>query len=241
MSTRYDRQIPLIGKDGQEKLAHAKVGVAGCGGLGTTLVTNLASAGVGTLVIADGDVPEITNLNRQFVYREDSDDRKAELLAQWAMEVNPDVCAIPFTERLDDDNIGAVFGDCDVIVDCLDRISTRMVVNRFAVSSGKTLVHGGVSGYTGQVTVVVPGETPCLECLYGDVKDAPAGTVTPSIGAMVTNIASMEAVQVLQLLTGTGSPLAGRMLSINMCCPETEIYEVCRRDSCRVCGRRARL
>ena len=149
MSTRYDRQIPLIGKDGQEKLAHAKVGVAGCGGLGTTLVTNLASAGVGTLVIADGDVPEITNLNRQFVYREDSDDRKAELLAQWAMEVNPDLCAIPFTERLDDDNIGAVFGDCDVIVDCLDRISTRMVVNRFAVSSGKTLVHGGVSGYTG--------------------------------------------------------------------------------------------
>lgn len=238
MSTRYDRQIPVFGKDGQDALAHAAVGVAGCGGLGTSVVTALASAGVGTIIIADGDTPDITNLNRQFVFREDSEGNKSELLAQWAMEVNPDVSAVPFPEYLNEDNLGAVFGDCTVIADCLDRTDTRLMLNRFAVDSGKTLVHGGVSGYTGQVTAVVPGITPCLECLYGDRKDTSGDVPTPSVGAMVLYIASMEALQILQILTGTGSPLIGKLFSADMEVPEVCICGISRKDSCPVCGGR---
>lgn len=237
MSTRYDRQILMIGEEGQSKLTQAKVGVAGCGGLGTSLVTNLASAGVGTLIIADSDIPDITNLNRQFVYREGSEANKAELLAQWASEVNPEICAIPFIRHLDESNMDEVFGECDIIADCLDSIDSRLALNRFAVSSGKTLVHCGVSGYAGQVTVVVPGRTPCLECLYGATSEkARSPTHVPSIGAMVMNVASMESVQVLQIITGTGAPLVGRMLSFDLDVPEADIFDIRRNPSCKVCG-----
>ncbi len=241
MSTRYDRQIPLFGKDGQDALAHAVVGVAGCGGLGTSVVTSLASAGVGTLIIADGDIPDITNLNRQFVYREGQEENKSELLAQWAMEVNPDISAVPFPEHLNECNTEAVFGECSIIVDCLDRMETRLMLNRFAVKSGKMLVHGGVSGYTGQVTVVVPGTTPCLECLYGEVKDTSGDVPTPSVGAMVSQIASAEALQVIQIITGTGSPLIGKLFTADMEVPEVCICGISRKDSCPVCGGRKSL
>lgn len=216
MATRYDRQLPLWGEGGQRRLKDAVVGVAGCGGLGTTLLTNLASAGVGHLVIADGDVPDITNLNRQFVYREGQGDKKAVILRDWLLSVNPEIEVTVFTERLDSGNMPKVYGGCDMLVDCLDRIDTRKILNGYALSSGKTLVHAGVAGFTGQLTVVVPGSTPGLDDIYRNVRDAPPGTVTPSVGSMVSTMASMEATQVIQLITGKGSPFIGRMLFVDL-------------------------
>lgn len=234
MPTRYDRQVPLIGEEGQRRLSESVVGIAGCGGLGTTVVTNLASAGVGHLVIADGDVPDVTNLNRQFVYREGSEDEKSVLLAQWAREVNPGVDVTSFPERLTDGNIGSVLGKCGILVDCLDSLDARRLLNRYAVRSGKTLVHAGVTGYTGQATVVVPGRTPCLECLYRGVRVPPSAP--PSLGAMVTHLASLEALQVVQIVTGTGSPLVGKMEVVDMSVPDVSIVPVERDPSCPVCS-----
>ncbi len=223
---RYSRQMPLFGDVGQEKLRKATVGVAGCGGLGTTLLTNLASAGVGTLVIADGDVPDVTNLNRQFVYREGESAPKADVLKGWLMSVNPNVEVIAFHESLDEDNLDAVFHDCDILVDCLDRISTRKVLNRYAVRSNKPLVHAGVAGYTGQLTVVIPGRTPDLEQIYEKISDAPAGTVTPSVGSMVSTMASLEATQVIQMITSTGSPFIGKMLIVDLNCGSIDVIDL---------------
>ena len=224
--SRYSRQIALFGEEGQEKLCKAKVGVAGCGGLGTTLLTNLASAGVGTLVIADGDVPDVSNLNRQFVYREGETDSKAELLKTWLTSVNPDAKVIAFCGVLNEDNLDSVFHNCDILVDCLDRISTRKILSRYAVRTGKPLVHAGVTGFTGQLTVVIPGKTPDLEQIYDKVSDAPAGTVTSSVGSMVSTMASLEATQVIQLITSTGAPFIGKMLLIDLNCGSIDVIDL---------------
>ncbi len=223
---RYFRQSPLFGDEGQEKLRNAKVGVAGCGGLGTTLLTNLASAGVGNLMVADGDVPDITNLNRQFVYREGESGHKADLMKEWLTSVNPNIKVIAFNEFLSEDNLDQLFHDCDILVDCLDRISTRKILSRYAVRTGKPLVHAGVTGFTGQLTVVIPGKTPDLEQIYEKIADAPAGTVTPSVGSMVSTLASLEATQVIQMITSTGTPFIGKMLMIDLNCGSFDIIDL---------------
>ncbi len=223
---RYFRQSPLFGDEGQEKLRNAKVGVAGCGGLGTTILTNLASAGVGNLMIADGDVPDITNLNRQFVYREGESGHKADLMKEWLTSVNPNIKVIAFNEFLSEDNLDQLFHDCDILVDCLDRISTRKILSRYAVRTGKPLVHAGVTGFTGQLTVVIPGKTPDLEQIYEKIADAPAGTVTPSVGSMVSTLASLEATQVIQMITSTGTPFIGKMLMIDLNCGTFDIIDL---------------
>lgn len=224
MSTRYDRQKLLFGEECHDKLREAVVGVAGCGGLGTTVVTNLASAGVGHLVLVDGDVPDITNLNRQFVYREGQDEPKAKLLAKWANEVNPEITVESHADWLDESNMDSFFGKCDLVVDCLDNLPVRMILNRYCVDTGKILVHAGVTGYTGQLTVVVPGKTPDLESIYKGV--AIPKIVPPSLGSMVGTLASLEATQVIQMITGTGSPFIGRMLVIDMESGDIDILQL---------------
>ena len=214
MPSRYDRQVLLFGEEGQKKLAEAKVGIAGCGGLGTVVVTNLASAGVGSMIIADKDVPDITNLNRQFVYREGDEESKADLLSQWACDLNPEVAVDYYEGELNEFTLPALFEDCDILVDCLDNMETRMLLNDFAMESGKILVHAGVTGYAGQVTVIVPGKTPGLEEIYRYVK--PSAGTPPSVGSMVSLIGSLEATQVIQMITGTGSPFVGKLATVDL-------------------------
>lgn len=237
MNGRYIRQIPIIGEKGQKRLQEARIGVAGCGGLGTTVVTNLASAGVGHLTIVDSDIPDESNLNRQFVYRERDTRPKANILAEWARSINPAVTVNPIVGELDETSVETVFNDCDIIVDCLDDYGTRLMLNRYAVRRRKTLVHAGVTAYHGQVTVVIPGVTPCLECIYRNLpRSKPTGPI-PSIGSMVTMIASLEATQVIQTVTGTGSPFIGKMATIDLEEGYLDSFEICRDPECPVCSR----
>ncbi len=214
MSTRYDRQIPLIGEEGQEKLRSARVGIAGCGGLGNIVATDLAAAGVGHLKLVDGDKPDVTNLNRQFVFREGDKRGKADLLAAWVRDLNSDVDVDFCSEWIMDLTVDRLFKDCDVIVDCLDDMASRMVLDRYACDTGKALVHAGVSGFNAQVTVVIPGKTQTLRNIYEKVRVDEKSV--PSLSAMVTMVGSVEALQVIQVVTGTGSPLVGRMMVIDM-------------------------
>lgn len=230
MNARYGRQIPIVGAEGMERIRGTTVGVVGCGGLGTTLATSLAAAGIGGLVLIDGDRPEITDLNRQFAYREGTTSSKAHELSRWLSSVNPQVAVEAHAEHLDAGNTGLLSG-CDILADCLDNMRSRKLLNRFAVDSGKPLVHAGVSHLHGQVTVVIPGRTPCLECLFGDTDDEDA-----SISAAVMLIASAEAMEVLKLAAGTGEPLAGRILTVNLGGNAFEVTEVRRDPSCAVCG-----
>ncbi|MDD2626243.1 MAG: HesA/MoeB/ThiF family protein [Candidatus Methanomethylophilus sp.] len=234
MSTRYDRQLPLIGAAGQEKLRQAAVGIIGCGGLGTNVVTALAAAGVGKLVLVDGSEPELSNLNRQFVFREGVRGNKAVLLAEWAGSLSPVTKVTACPEELTADHVPAALEQCGILVDCLDTIAARRMLNRYVLNTRRTLVHAGVAGWQGQVTVIVPGRTPCLECLFRAVKD-PA--VVPTIGAAVSAIGALEAAQVLMLLTGTGQPLIGRLLVLDIAAGTAETVPVTSDPYCCACGR----
>ena len=235
---RHDRQMRVFGEDGQNKIAGAVVGIVGCGGLGTNVATALTVAGVGRLVLMDPDRPEITNLNRQYVYcdRLDEGRPKAEILAEWVRSRDPSVDAESHAVAFSRETQG-LLDDCDVLVDCLDSISGRMELNRYAVESGKPLVHGGIDGFIGQLAVCIPGRTSCLFCMMGNVPDQKAAPA--SIGAVVSTVGSMEAAEVLKLITGR-EETAGSFLSMDLESWRFQRIAFERDPACPVCGSRPR-
>ncbi len=235
---RHDRQMRVFGEDGQRRMAEAVVGIIGCGGLGTNVATALTVAGVGRLVLMDPDRPEITNLNRQYVYcdRLDESRPKAELLAEWVRSrdasVEVEAHATAFSRETQ-----YLLDDCDILVDCLDTMAGRMELNRYSVESGKPLVHGGIDGFIGQLAVCIPGRTPCLHCMMGSVPERRGKPV--SIGAVVSTVGSMEAAEVLKLITGR-EETAGSFLSMDLESWRFQRIAFERDPACPVCGSRPR-
>lgn len=233
---RHDRQLEAFGEVGQRRISEAVVGIIGCGGLGTNVATALTVAGVGRLVLMDPDSPEITNLNRQYVYcdRLDESRPKAELLAEWVRSrdasVEVEAHATVFSRETQH-----LLDDCDILVDCLDTMAGRMELNRYSVESGKPLVHGGIDGFIGQLAVCIPGRTPCLHCMMGSVPERRSTPV--SIGAVVSTVGSMEAVEVLKLITGREGT-AGRFLSMDLEHWRFQTVEFEKDRDCPVCGPR---
>lgn len=209
---RYSRQIPLIGHEGQARLKASSVMVAGLGGLGSAASIYLAAAGVGRLVLVDNGVVELSNLNRQILYGvSDLGKPKPQAAAERLKEINPNVEAIPVYGSVNERLLEAY--DVDVYVDAFDNWEARFVLDRVAWRKGKPLVHGGVRGFYGQVTVVKPRETPCLRSLIRQAareeSPLPIFPTTPGI------IGLIEALEALKLLLGIGKPLVNRILVYN--------------------------
>ena len=213
MNGRYSRQIPVFGEEGQARIQSARVGIAGCGGLGVNVATQLAMAGVGAFVLADDQMPDITNLNRQFIYAASDFTPKCETCAQWMLMLNPVMEVECHAERITSETY-RMFEGCDVIVDCLDNMESRMILSDASEELGIPLVHGGISGMNGQIAVCIPGETPSLREILGTVP-GDEGEI-PAFGAAVSVIAGMEATEVLKLISGTGSPAKGRLIAIDL-------------------------
>jgi len=229
---RYLRQIPILGEEGQHKLGSSRVAVVGLGGLGCNVITHLASAGVKDLVIADGGSVDISDLNRQFIYTdEDVGSKKAERAAKWITRTNPDAVVRVIDRSVDNDNIDAI-GECDIIMDCLDNRSSRMILNRYALRNNIKLVHGGVESMFGQVTVVIPRETPCLECILPDNDSKEIPSVSPMVGI----IGAVQAMEAIKVLTGTGSALAGKLLTIDATDNSYRVLDVKRKENCGCCS-----
>lgn len=213
MIGRFDRQLPVFGEEGQERIMSARVAIAGCGGLGVNVITQLAIAGVSNFVLADPQAPDITNLNRQFIYTAADYRPKAEVAAQWILALNPLADIEVHNEPVTVDN-RAIFAGCDIIVDCLDNFGSRMVLSDLSEEMGVPLVHAGVTGTEGQIAVCIPGSTPSLRDMIGTMAD-PEGVV-PSVGAAVSVIASMEALEVLKVISGIGTDTAGKLVTVDM-------------------------
>lgn len=211
--SRFERQIPIIGEEGQSKLMQAKVGVAGCGGLGVHVITSLTMAGVCGFVLCDHDVPDVTNLNRQFIYYAGDMRPKSVISAEWILALNPVADVQAIGEPITADNLD-MFAGCDVIIDCLDSFEVRMYLDDFSQRSGIPLVHAGISGFNGQLYVSVPGKTPSLRQVLGNMRD-PEGPV-PSLGASVAAMAGMEALQALLVISGKGSPCEGVLTTVDL-------------------------
>ena len=157
----------MLGEAGQERLKAARVLIAGAGGLGTVIATYLAAAGIGTLRIADCDVVEASNLNRQILHwGKDVGRAKTASVAEKLSALNALIQVEEITRRIDEASIDAVAADCDLIVDAMDNFPTRYLLNRTALRKGVPFIHGAVRGLQGQATTVIPGKTPCLRCLF---------------------------------------------------------------------------
>lgn len=209
---RYERQmlLPQIGEAGQQKLAASVVTVIGCGGLGSPVLTYLACAGVGTLRIVDCDRVSESNLNRQFLHGEQSIGLEKTASAMHTLRsLNSRIRIEPVQMAVDDGNIGTAIQGCEVVVDCADNAATRLVVNKACIRAGIPLVEGGINGFTGFV-LCVDADHACLGCLgYGRAQKR--GPV-PVLGATAGVIGSLQAMECLKLLTGTGEPLFGTLL-----------------------------
>lgn len=211
--SRFERQMPIVGDEGQRRIMSAKVGVAGCGGLGVHVITALAEAGVCRFVLCDHDVPDITNLNRQFIYAAGDMRPKSMISAEWVLALNPAADVEAVCEPVSDGNQD-MFAGCDAIVDCLDSFEARMLLDDYSQRSGIPLIHAGVSGMHGQLYVSIPGRTPGLRDVLGTARD-PEGTV-PSVGAAVMAIAGMEALEAIRVVSGIGSSCEGVLTTVDL-------------------------
>ncbi|WP_456365344.1 ThiF family adenylyltransferase [Thermococcus sp.] len=222
---RYDRQIMLIGEEGQEKLKAATVAVAGVGGLGSPVAYYLTAAGIGRIILIDSEKPELSNLNRQILHwEEDLGKRSKSESAAWKLKrFNSDVEVIARAERLTAENVGRVVGDADVVVDCLDNFETRFLLDDFAAEKGIPLVHGAVEGTYGQVTTIVPGKTRRLREVFKNVRRSGK---FPIIGATAGVVGSIQAMEVIKLLTGIGEPLLNRLLIVDLAHNGFEVVEL---------------
>lgn len=207
---RYDRQImiPELGRAGQEKLKKAKVVVAGAGGLGSAVLTYLAVAGVGTIRIVDGDKVELSDLNRQTLHWDKDVGREKVDSAKGKLEsLNGDIRVEAVGEVITEENVFALVDDCP-IVDALDNLATRHLLNRVAVRRNLPLFHGAVYGFEGRATTIIPGKTPCLRCLYQGVLP---GKI-PVVGVAPAVIGCIQATEVIKYIVGIGDLLANRLL-----------------------------
>ena len=227
--SRYDRQIPVIGEEGQRRLAQSSVAVIGCGGLGNTVATMLAEAGVGRLVLIDPDTPCGSNLNRQFVFRDGDGRPKALALAEWVFDLNPSVKVDVMVSDFRSCDL-----DCDVVVDCLDSISARLELSDLCFSRDIPLVHAAVGPREGQLATCVPGRTACLRCMLALCRDASGNT--PAIGAVVSTIAAMEAWEAIRLIIGEEPASLGHLVTVDMDSFFTDRIRILPEPSCRFCG-----
>jgi len=216
--TRYARHvlIPGVGREGQERLAAARVLVVGAGGLGSPALLYLAAAGVGTIGVVDADVVELTNLHRQVIHSDaDLGRPKTESAEAAVHRVNPHVEVIRHDVLLDSTNALDVIRDYDVVVDGTDNFPTRYLVNDACVLLGKPHVWGSILRFDGQVSVWWKGHGPCYRCVFpeppppGAVPSCAEGGV---FGVLCAAIGSVQSTEAIKLLLGIGEPLTGRLL-----------------------------
>jgi molybdopterin-synthase adenylyltransferase len=208
---RYGRQMRIEGwgEKGQAKLRASTVFVAGAGGLGSPVAMYLAVAGVGRIRIADADSPEMSNLNRQLLHDPSRIGMNKALSAKMTLDrINPDVEVLALTDVIAETNVDELVGDAQVIVDCLDNFPTRFALNGAALRKRIPLVHGAVWGMDGRVAFLYAPRTPCLRCF---VPEPPPTHAVPVVGAAAGIVGSLQALEVIKYLTGTGSECAGSL------------------------------
>lgn len=224
LAERYSRQtrVPGIGKAGQEKISNSRVVICGCGALGTVLANHLARAGVGFLRIVDRDFVEISNLQRQVLFDESdviSNMPKSVAAANKLRAVNSNITIEPIVADIDRTNILELCSDVDLILDGTDNFEVRYLINDAAVSLGKPWVFGGAVGTEGQTMTIIPGETPCLRCVFeaspgpGEVGTCETAGV---LGPAVAVVASFQAAEALKILAGKKEAINRELYTLDM-------------------------
>ena len=241
---RYSRHIllPEIGVEGQERLLAASALVIGAGGLGSPAAMYLAAAGVGTIVLADGDAVDLTNLQRQILHTTQSIGKpKAESGREALGKINPEVRVAPVQSRLEGEELDRLVVQASVVLDCSDNFATRHAVNRACVRHRRPLVSGAAVRFDGQVSVFDLRDdlSPCYHCLFPEnaeleeTRCAVMGVFAPLTGI----IGTVQAAEALKLLAGAGETLNGRLLILDALAMQWRTVRLARDPACAVCAR----
>ncbi|MFQ5999402.1 MAG: ThiF family adenylyltransferase [Candidatus Bathyarchaeia archaeon] len=236
----YSRQIVLaeLGRRGQDRLRRSKVVIVGLGGLGSASALYLALAGVGYLRLVDQDTVELNNLHRQVLYSLDNlRYPKVEAAAQRIQEINPNVEVEPIPENVRDGNAEEIVKGMDCVVDGLDNMGTRYLINRICTKQKVPYVFGAAIGIEGNLSIFAPPETPCLECVLPGLDDSqlPTCQTRGVLGATTGIIGTMQAMESVKLLAGIGDSLKGKL----MVCDFRDMYfttiNIFKKPGCPVC------
>jgi adenylyltransferase/sulfurtransferase len=234
---RYHRQMMISGwgEEGQLLLKAAKVVVVGVGGLGCPVSLYLAAAGVGEIVLVDSESFELSNLNRQVLgWERDIGRDKVEAAGEKLSGFNPEVTVIEKRTEVTTDNIDELILGATVVVDALDNWDTRFIVNDACVRNQTPFVHAGIIGFSGQVTTIIPGEGPCLNCIIPEKPD-PVATF-PVLGATPGLFGTLQVMETLKLITGMGESLKGRLIYFDGEFMDFDSVEIGRNPSCPTCS-----
>ncbi|HKU46420.1 MAG TPA: HesA/MoeB/ThiF family protein [Burkholderiales bacterium] len=236
---RYSRHIllPEIGIEGQERLRGARALIVGAGGLGCPAALYLTAAGIGRLTLADSDKVDLTNLQRQILYRAESVGKVKVDAAQSALQaLNPDVTVVPLHQRVED--FMGLVGEADVVLDCSDNFATRHALNRACVKHRKPLVAGAAIQFDAQLMVFDLSNpvSPCYACLFPeDAQVEEVQCSTMGVFAPITGVVgAMQAMEALKLVAGIGTPAHLQILDARNA--EWRSVRVKKDPACTVCG-----
>lgn len=233
---RYNRQMLISGwgEEGQIKLKKAKVTIAGMGGLGCPVSLYLSAAGVGNILLIDNEKFELSNLNRQILgFHNDVRRLKTEAAREKLEALNPAIHVSTKNTEITQDNIHKLIQDSDVVVDAMDNWKTRFIINQECIKERIPLVHAGIHGWSGQMTTILPGKSPCLRCIVP--RDPPEIKPLPVLGAVPGFFAMLQVMEVVKLLTNLGTPLTGRLLIFDGENASFNIVDISRDPNCPVC------
>jgi adenylyltransferase/sulfurtransferase len=226
--------IGEIGEEGQDKLKRSRVLLAGAGGLGSPIAIYLTAAGIGTMRIIDHDQVALSNLNRQVLHWEEDIGRKKVDSARTKLRnLNSTVDIQAIAETITEENVLELADGCDGIIDAMDNLPTRYILNRCAVEKKIPFFHGAVNGFEGRVMTVIPGETACLRCMYRGLVPQEK---FPVIGVVPAVIGCIQATEVIKYLMGIGKLLTDRLLIYDGLQVTFREFKLNKNPDCDHCG-----
>jgi molybdopterin/thiamine biosynthesis adenylyltransferase len=241
---RYKRQLSLpgFGLDNQKKLANATALVAGIGGLGGTAAVYLAVAGIGRLVLAHYGNLTLSNMNRQILMKHDWIGKDRVIQARKTLtDINPDVEIEIYNERTTETNVDKLLNGADIALSARPNFHERRVLNNACAKKRIPLVEAAMNGMEGYLFNVVPGETPCLHCLYPEDDPSWEELGFPVLGAVSGMLGCLMAIEAIKLMTGYGKPMASEMLIFNTLDMGFRKVKIHRDKGCSICGEKAAI
>ena len=228
--------VPDFGEQGQERLKGASVLISRVGGLGSVVAYELAAAGVGKLVLAHAGNVKHSDLNRQLLMTHSQLGKpRIESAVRRLEELNPHIELVPVAENISEENAARLVGEVDLIVDCAPLFEERFLMNREAVHQSKPMVECAMYDLEAQITTIIPGETPCLSCLFPEAPPAWKREF-PVFGAVSGTVGCMAAMEAIKLISGLGESLASKLLTMDLRTMRFHSHRISRRAGCAVCG-----
>jgi molybdopterin-synthase adenylyltransferase len=233
----WQTTVPGFGEEGQEILKNSTVMISRCGGLGSVVAYELAAAGIGKMVLAHGGDIKHSDLNRQLLMTHAAlGTPRIDSVEKRLKELNPRLEIVAVNSNINEENAAELVEQCDLIIDCAPLFNERYLMNREAVRQNKPMVECAMFELQAQITTIIPGETPCLSCIY---PEDPSGWKRrfPVFGAVSGTVGCMAAMEAIKVLSNLGTPLKNQMMSFDLRDMSFLKMPVAKRTDCPVCGK----